>query len=75
MAFMSVAERESRPASDFAWPDHQPHPSYPITSQAHLDAAVKLLGRAPASQQARIKARIIAIAKRKGYTLPDSWQK
>ena len=75
MAYMSVKERKARPDSDFAWPDAPGGiPKFPITSQEHLDAAVKLFGRAPSSAQARIKARIIAIAKRKGYTLPESWK-
>jgi len=68
---VTAAQREATPLSDFGWPEQR---KYPITSQARLDAAARLIGRAPASMQARIKARIIAIAKRKGYTLPDSWQ-
>jgi hypothetical protein len=70
---MPMAERDKIDNSDFAWPDAPDHPKYPITDQAHLDAAAKLLGRAPADKQAAIKGRIEAIAKRKGLKLPDTW--
>jgi len=68
---VSAAQRKAIPLSDFAWPEQR---KYPITSQARLDAAATLIGRAPASKQPAIKARAIAIARRKGYTLPKSWQ-
>lgn len=68
---LTVEQRKQMPKSDFGWPEEM---KYPINSQADVDAAAKLIGRAPASQQARIKARIIAIAKRKGYSIPDAWQ-
>lgn len=64
-------ERDAIDGSDFAWPEEQ---KYPIDTQAHLDAAAKLIGRAPESVQAKIKANAIRIAKKKGLTLPDSWQ-
>ena len=69
-AYVSQKEREKMPESDFAWPEEK---KYPIQNQAHLDAAVKLLGRAPADKQEAIKRRIIEIAHRKGLKLPDSW--
>ncbi len=68
---MSQKQRDALPDSDFAWPEEQ---KYPIPDQAHLDAAVKLLGHAPTDKQASIKARIKAIAKRKGLSLPESWK-
>lgn len=69
-AYMTKKERDKIPSSDFAWPEER---KYPITDQAHLDSAVKLLGRAPKGKQAAIKKRIIQIAKRKGLKLPESW--
>ena len=71
---LTMKEREKIDDSDFAWPDAPDHPKYPIDTQDHLDAAAKLLGRAPENVQAKIKARAKAIAKRKGFTLPDSWK-
>src|SRR5581483_9325736 len=68
--YIPAAVRKQIPREDFAWPEER---KYPITSQAHLDAAAKLIGRAPEAMQAKIKARAIAIAKRKGFKLPDSW--
>lgn len=71
MAYITAAERRGMPLSDFGWPEER---KFPINSQAHLDAAARLIGRAPAAQRARIKARIIAIARRKGLSLPESWK-
>lgn len=71
MAFISMKERNKMDSADFAWPDEK---KFPITDQAHLDAAVKLIGRAPKDKQNQIKANIIKIAKRKGLSLPKSWQ-
>ncbi len=71
-AYISQKERDKLPESDFAWPEER---KYPISNQAHLDAAVKLLGKAPAGKRAAIKKRIVEIAKKKGLTLPQDWQK
>src|SRR5579885_252763 len=68
---LTVKERKEIPLEDFAWPEER---KYPIDSKAHLDAAAKLIGRAPENKQAEIKARAIRIAKRKGFTLPQIWQ-
>jgi hypothetical protein len=70
---LTMDERDKISDSDFAWPDAEGHPKFPIDSQSHLDAAAKLLGRAPEEKQASIKARIKKIAKRKGFALPDAW--
>lgn len=69
-AYISEDERKKIPSSDFAGPGR----SYPINSQAHVDAAAKLVGRAPKGDQAKIKAKIKEIAKRKGFSLPKAWQ-
>jgi hypothetical protein len=68
---ITAAERHALPASAFGWPAVR---KYPIRNQADLDAAAHLIGRAPESQQAAIKARIIRIAKRLGLDLPDAWK-
>lgn len=64
-AYITSKERAGIDKSDFAWPEER---KYPINSPAHYEAAKKLVGRAPSSKQAAIKARIEEIAKRKGYT-------
>lgn len=69
-AYISKKERDSIPAEDFGDPKDR---KYPIRNQSDLDAAVKLIGRAPKAKQAAIKKRIIAIAKRKKLKLPESW--
>src|SRR5579859_262709 len=71
---MTMDERNKIDDSDFAWPDAPDHPKYPVHDQAHLDAAAKLIGRAPADKQDEIKARAKRIAKRKGLKLPESWE-
>lgn len=71
VAYVSAEERKKMPLSDFADPKRR---AFPINNQAHLDAAVKLVGRESPSKQTAIKARIKEIAKRKGLKLPDSWK-
>lgn len=66
--YIPQKERDSYDAEDFAGPDR----SFPITSQAQLDAAAKLIGHA--DDPATVKKKAIAIAKRKGFKLPESWQ-
>lgn len=70
-AHVSQKERDQIPAADFGWPEER---KYPIRDQADLDAAAKLIGRAPKDKQEGIKSRIKKIAKRKGLKLPDSWE-
>lgn len=66
--YIPQKERDSYDASDFAGPDR----SFPITSQAQLEAAAHLIGHA--ADPAAVKAKAIRIAKRKGFSLPDSWK-
>jgi len=61
------SERDKMSESDFAGPDQ----SFPIKTQADVDAASHLVGKA--KDPAAVKARIIAIAKKKGLTLPEAW--
>lgn len=65
---LSKSERDAIDEEDFAGPHH----SFPIDSQEHLDAAAKLIGHA--DDPDAVKKRAIAIAKRKGFKLPESWQ-
>ncbi len=62
------SERDKMDSSDFAGPDE----SFPIKTQADVDAAKHLIGKA--KDPAAVKARVIAIAKRKGLTIPDAWK-
>jgi len=64
------AERDAADTSDFAGPGR----TYPILKEADIAAAAHLIGKA--ANPDKVKARIIAIAKRKGWTssLPDAWK-
>ena len=70
--FISKAERDSIADEDFAGKNR----SYPIKKQADVDAAFHALGRAArtTTRVKTIRANIIKIAKRKGFTLPQSAQ-
>ncbi len=66
--YFSQDDRKKLDASDFAGPGM----SFPVNSQQDLDNAARLIGHA--GDPAAVKSRLIAIAKRKGLTLPKSWQ-
>jgi hypothetical protein len=72
--FVSKSERSSMDESDFAGKGK----SFPINKPEDVMAAVRSIGRAGSGNlgPSGIKARIISIAKRKGWTkyLPKSWQ-
>jgi hypothetical protein len=72
--FISKSERDSMDPADFAGKGK----SFPINTKADIPAAVHSIGRAGPdnSGTSTIKANIIKIAKRKGWTkyLPKSWQ-
>ena len=72
--FVSQSERDKADESDFAGKGK----SFPILKPEDVMAAVRSIGRAGRGNlgPSGIKARIIAIAKRKGWTkyLPKSWQ-
>ena len=70
LAYISKKERDEIPDEDYGWPEKK---KYPIQTQEELDAAVRLIGRAPKSEQEKIKGRIKKIAKRRGLKLPKSW--
>lgn len=64
----SQKEREQMDSSDFAGP----HMSFPIKSQQDVYNAARLIGHADNPEA--VKARIIAIARRKGFDIPDAWK-
>jgi len=66
--YYSQKDRDKMDASDFAGP----HNSFPILTQTDVHNAARLIGHA--DDPAAVKARIKAIAKRKGFTLPKQWQ-
>jgi hypothetical protein len=72
--FIAKSERDAADASDFAGKGK----SFPILKPGDVMAAVRSMGRAGADnlKPTGIKSRIIAIAKRKGWTkyLPKAWQ-
>lgn len=72
--YIPKEERDKIPREDFAWPDAPGGPKYPCDTQDHLDACAKLIGDAPEDQQASIKSRAKSIAKRHGFSIPDSWK-
>lgn len=61
-------DREKIPEEDFAGPGR----TYPIVTQGDVHDAAKLIGHA--ADPAAVKAKVKAIAKRKGFSLPESWQ-
>src|SRR5258706_16417528 len=63
-------DRSKLPDSDFAGK----HRSFPIVTQADVSDALHSIGRAGADNYSHdeLHSRIIAIAKRKGFSVPDS---
>lgn len=68
LRYLPQKERDAIDNDDFAGPDR----SFPIDTQAHLDAAAHLIGHAADPEV--VKAKAIRIAKRKGFKLPKAWQ-
>lgn len=63
------AKRDAHPEADFGDPKGR---KYPIKDQDDVDSAAKLIGKA--ANPAAVKKRVIAIAKRKGLSIPDAWK-
>lgn len=61
------SERDTMDKKDFAGPNE----SFPIATQADVDAAAHLVGKA--ANPGTVKSKIKSIAKRKGLTLPKAW--
>lgn len=68
---LTQAQRDKLPLSAFGYPEKR---LYPILDASDVRAAASLIGKAPADVRDRIKARVIAIAKRKGFPIPKAWQ-
>lgn len=64
------AKRKNYP--DSQGPFAGPHNSFPIRNQSDVYDAARLIGHA--QNPAAVKARIMSIARSKGYSLPKSWQ-
>lgn len=69
MSNLTKQQRDALPESDFGQPNGR---LFPIVDQDDLDSAAHLIGKA--KNPDKVKARIIAIAKRKGLKIPDAWQ-
>jgi hypothetical protein len=61
-------KRSDLAESDFAGPNR----TYPIMSAKDVQDAARLIGHA--ADPAAVKKKIIAIAKRKGFPIPDAWK-
>jgi hypothetical protein len=70
-AYISAKQRKKIPSEDFGDPKGR---RFPIRNARDAEAAFKLIGRIPSSEQPAIKARIKAICKRKNISIPDSWK-
>jgi hypothetical protein len=68
---LTQAQRDALPDSSFGWPEEK---KYPILDASDVADAAALIGKAPEGMRDRIKRRIIAIAKRKGFPIPDAWK-
>ena len=66
--YIPESERAAMAADSFAGPNR----TFPINSQEHVHSAAMLLHHA--ADPSKVKEKIIAIAKRKGYSLPQAWQ-
>ena len=64
---ISQEDRDKLPETDFAGP----HRSFPIRNQKDVEDAARLIGHAEKPEA--VKAKIEAIATRKGLSLPKSW--
>lgn len=70
MSNLSQTERDKLPDSDFGDPAGR---RFPIIDQSDVDASAHLIGRAKGINVAKVKARIIAICKRKKLNPPATW--
>jgi hypothetical protein len=69
MSTLNAAQRARLPLSDFGDPARR---LFPIVDASDVSDAAHLIGKA--HNPAAVKARIIAIAKRKGFGIPDAWK-
>lgn len=69
MSNLTEHERSKLPLSDFAGPGR----TFPIIDQDDVDSAAKLLGKADDPE--KVKASVIAIAKKRDLAIPAAWHK
>lgn len=65
----STKKRAGMDLADFGDPDKR---AFPVVTQDDLDNDARLIGHA--DNPAAVKKRLIAIAKRRGLSLPDAWK-
>lgn len=70
--FLSAEKRRELPSNVFGYPKKR---LFPILSEKDVMSAAKLIGRAKLTDKEReqVKRRIINIAMREGYKLPEAW--
>lgn len=70
--YLSKDKRSELPLKSFGYPQKR---LFPILSESDVMAAASLLGRAKLTESERknVKRRIINIALREGYKIPDAW--
>jgi hypothetical protein len=69
MSKLSKKQRDELPESDFGDSTRR---LFPIVDQDDVDSAARLIGKARNPEA--VKARIVAIARRKGLKIPDAWK-
>ena len=69
--YISKKEREGINKKYFGDPENL---EYPARNQKEFDDAVRLSGRSKHKSKEAIQKRLKEIAKREGYTLPESWK-
>ena len=68
MSKLTKKERDKLPEADFGDPERR---LFPIMDQDDVNSAAHLIGKAKDPE--KVKARIVAIARRKKLTIPDAW--
>jgi hypothetical protein len=71
MSELTKKQRDDLDEADFADPARR---LFPILDASDVRGAAALLGKAPENMREKIKARVKAIAKRKGFPIPDAWK-
>lgn len=71
MSTLTNAQRLKLPLADFGDPERR---RYPIVDASDVSDAASLLGKAAPSERDAIRKRIVAIARRKGFDIPDAWK-
>lgn len=69
MTKWTQAKRDALPLSQYGDPDHK---LFPIADQDDVDSAAHLIGKAKNPE--KVKARVIAIARKLGLSIPDAWK-